>query len=409
MIPDSGEYNILEITDRYSSKNNPSSSTWVYDQVVGLIKSGYKPLTLSPTPFIPFKGLFKKKFWVYDTPSIFIEEYNGTKVLRPGYIKVPYNKLIHFSLNNLSNCLLKHGNYKEIKIIHSHFGQNGVAALKLKNKLKVPLITSFYGFDLGSSGKFYRPYYIDLIKQGDLFLALSQDMKSDLIKYGFPEEKILIHHLGIDLNYFKCSTRKQEKFILLSVARLFEKKGIQFIILALSKFFEKYPQEKKNIIYKIIGGGPYERELKILIEKNKLADNIIFINNLIMPNSREIVKEEMMSCNLFLLCSIHTEDGGKEGTPVVLMEAQACGKPCIASFHAGIPEVVINNETGILTKERNVEEIAVAIETLYFQHSLREYFGLNARNHISKEFNHSIQIQKLVGIIEELINGRCHS
>jgi len=402
-MPEKSEYNILEITDRYSSKDNPSSSIWVYDQVFNLTKMGYRPIVISPSVIVPFKKFFKEKFRVYDTPAVIIENYKGTKVIRPAYIKIPFNKFVGFTLNNLSKCLSRYGYHEGIKIIHAHYGQNGVAALALKNKLNVPLITSFYGFDLGSSSKVYKPYYKDLINSGNLFLALSQDMKKDLIRFGFPEKKILIHHLGIDLNYFAMSDKASDKFTLLTVAILNEYKGVQYIIKALLKFLNKHPQEKNKIQYKIIGGGPYYKKLSLMVKNNNLSGNIIFINNLILPNSREIVKEEMMKCDIFLLCSVSTKDGEKEGTPVVLMEAQASGKPCIASFHAGIPEVVINNETGILTNERNVEEISAAIEILYFQHSLRENYGLTARNHISKEFNQNIQMKKLASLIEKLI------
>src|SRR3989304_1147865 len=158
-MPEKSEYNILEITDRYSSKDNPSSSIWVYDQVFNLTKMGYRPIVISPSVIVPF------------------------------------NKFFGFTLNNLSKCLSRYGYHEGIKIIHAHYGQNGVAALALKNKLNVPLITSFYGFDLGSSSKVYKPYYKDLINSGNLFLALSQDMKKDLIRFGFPEKMILIHHL----------------------------------------------------------------------------------------------------------------------------------------------------------------------------------------------------------------------
>lgn len=397
------EYDILEIRDYYSSKNNPSGSTWVYDQVLSLSKTGYSPLVISPTPVIPLKRIFKNKFRLYDSPSIRIEDYKGTKVIRPPYFKIPNNKFVGLTLRNLSNCIGKYGNCEGIKLIHAHFGQNGVAALELKEKLNVPLITSFYGYDSGRLGKIYRPHYKELIWGGDVFLALSQDMKKDLMKLGFPAEKIIIHHLGVDFDFFNTGNIKTDKFTLLSVARLDPAKGIQYIIRAFKKFLERNPNEQLKIQYKIVGGGVYEKELKLLVKELQIESNVVFINNLVLPNSREIVINEMKKCDIFLLCSFTPTDGSKEGTPVVLMEAQACGKPCIATFHAGIPEVVINNKTGILTHEKDVNEIVNAIERLYFNDLIRHQYGGNANNHIGREFNNKKQMENLAGLFNSLI------
>lgn len=399
------EYDIIVIRDYYCSCNNPSSSSWVYNQVLDLQELTYKPIVISPTPINPLKNVLKKKFRLYDTPSKKLEIYKDTPVLRPPYLKIPKNKFVGFTLKNLSHCIENFDSFKCIKLIHAHFGQNGVASLKLKKKLNVPLITSFYGYDSGRLGELYKPFYQKLIIDGDLFLALSEDMKSDLLNLGFPEEKIQIHHLGVDLDNFPVSENSSDRFTILSVARLDEVKGIQFVIEALFEFLQKHPEVSKTIQYKIVGGGPFENNLKLMVGKLGLINNVTFINNLILPNSREIVRTEMMNCDLFALCSFISSNGGKEGTPVVLMEAQACGKPCIASFHAGIPEVVKDNVTGILTHEKAVGEIADAIEQLYFNEELRERFKINARKHIEIEFNHKIQMKKLGMIYRDLIKN----
>jgi len=397
-------YDILVIRDYYPSINNPSSSTWVYNQVLEISQMGYNPFVISPTPINPLKNVFKKRFHLYDVPTTNIDIYKNTKVIRPPYIKIPYNKMIGITLKQLSKCISKYGDIDSLKLIHAHFGQNGVASLKLKKELNIPLITSFYGYDTGRLADLYKPYYKNLIREGDLFLALSNDMKNDLLNLGFPERKVIIHHLGIDLNTFNHSTIKKEKFTILTVARLDKVKGIEFVLQALYLFFNKYPKEKNKIQYRIIGGGKYEKELISMTKKLKLNENVVFINNLINPNSRQIVIEEMKNCDLFILCSYTLENGAKEGTPVVLMEAQACGKPCIATFHAGIPEIVKNNETGILVNEKSPEEISRAIEKLYFNKEMRLDFGKRARDHINKEFNQEIQMEKLAQIYHSLIN-----
>ena len=396
-------YKILEVRDYFPSKNNPSSSTWVFNQVLSLKEMGYNPLVISPTPINPIKKIFKKKFRLYDTPSIKIENYEGTNVIRPPYYKMPKNKFITFTLNNLTNCITKYGNYNDIKLIHAHFGQNGYASIKLKRLLNIPLITSFYGYDSGRLGKLYKPFYNQLIKYGDVFLVLSKDMKNDLLELGFPDEKIKIHHLGINLNEFNKIDTKNNKFTILTVARLETGKGVHFIIEAVAKFVNKYPETRNKIEYRIIGGGPIESKLKQLVKKLNIEDIVVFINNLILSNSREIVRSEIQNCDIFCLSSYLNENGDKEGTPVVLMEAQACGKPCVSTFHAGIPEVVENNITGFLVEEKSIYGISESIEKLYFSDKLKEEFGSNAVIKIEQEFNNVHQMKNLNDIFCDLL------
>jgi colanic acid/amylovoran biosynthesis glycosyltransferase len=395
-------FNILEVRDYYPSLNNPSSSPWVYNQVLSLQSMGYSPVVVSPTPINPLKLLFKKRYRLYDTPSKSIEVFKGTPVIRPPYIKIPNNQLVGTTIKNLSKCILRYGNFNGIKLIHAHFGQNGVASLPLKRKLNVPLVVSFYGYDSGRLSKVFKPYYRSLMDEGDCFLVLSNDMKKDLLALGFPEEKILIHHLGINVDQFTYSEPASPKFTLLTVARLDEVKGIHLIIEALRQLQYEHPELKEKIVYRVVGGGIFESKLKTLVNNYSMDDSVFFLNNLVLPNSREVVMDEMKGCDVFCLCSYTPKNGAKEGTPVVLMEAQACGKPCISTYHAGIPEVVLDGETGILVQEKSVQDIKRAIMTLYSSSETRKHFGLNAQNHITKNYNHNMQMESLVGIFRSL-------
>lgn len=397
------DFDVLVIRDYYPSVNNPTSSTWVYNQVIGLQEMGFRPLVISPTPINPLKTVFRKKFRLYDSPSVHYENYLDTTVIRPPYLKIPQNKLKGFTLRNLANTILKYGDLPNIKLIHAHFGQNGVAALPIKRKLGVPLVTSFYGYDSGRLGPLFKKYYEGLANEGDLFLVLSNDMKTDLLKLGFPEEKILVHYLGVDVsNFTDNNSIPLPPFVLLTVARLCETKGIQYVLKALDLFFKEHPREKNKFKYKIIGGGEYEHALMKLTEELDLGENVVFINNLIVQNGRDVVISEMKNCDLFVLASSTPPSGGKEGTPVVLMEVQACGKPCISTFHAGIPEVLLNEKTGILVNQHSHKELANAISNLYFDNAKRILFGKNAKEHIHLNYNNKIQLAGLVQIYNGL-------
>ena len=111
----------------------------------------------------------------------------------------------------------------------------------------------------------------------------------------------------------------------------------------------------------------------------------------------------MQNSDVVLLTSFTPKNGAKEGTPVVLMEAQACGKPCIATNHAGIPEVVIENETGFLAQERDIDFISDKMKLLFLNSNLRKAMGKKALAHIQKNFNQKVQMNKLIKIYSDFI------
>ena len=396
MIKYNNKFDILVIRDYYPSYQNPTISTWVFQQVKSLYERGFVPLVISPVPYIPLRKLWKLNSR-YEKPKKEIDSYEKTLVIRPPYIKIPNHKLTGFTLKQLEKVINKYGNLDSIKLIHSHFGQNGIAAVTLKKELNVPLVTSFYGYDTGRLGKHFLPYYKPLIQNGDLFLVLSEDMKEDLINLGFPSERTLIHHLGVDTDEFilKRNYTKDGFFKLLTIARFDEAKGIHIVLKALQLLFDVQPAMKPIIKYIIVGGGEYEKNLKQYINEYNLSDNVEIIHNLGVKDGREIVKEQLRNTDVFLLCSYVTKKGSKEGTPVVLMEAQSSGLPVIATKHAGIPEIVIDEKSGILVKEKSPEEIYQAILFLYKNKDIAEKMKIQARQNIIDNFNQKIQMDKL--------------
>lgn len=399
------EIDVLMIRDYYPSYDKPTRSTWVYNQTKSLVQMGYNPFVISPSPVVPCKKLLGKKSVRYNQSSLIIEEYHGTQVIRPPFFKIPNNYFVRLNNKNLSKCILQAGKGYKPKLIHAHFGQNGAASLALKNELGVPLVTSFYGYDSGRLADKFKPIYSDLIEQGDLFLALSEDMKNDLLNMGFPNAKIVIHHLGVDVKSF--GSKKHDLFTdevtqLLTVANFDETKGIHIVIDAVAKLINTYPEYKNKIRYNIVGGGSFEPFVLDAIQKHGLEDIVAIINNIGKKNGREIVEEQMGKADIFLLCSYVTKEGGKEGTPVVLMEAQAAGLPCVATRHAGIPEVVIDKHTGILVDEKNADQIVDALFYMLKDKEATKLKAIHALEHINNNFNHAIQMDRLVNIYERL-------
>ena len=273
---------------------------------------------------------------------------------------------------------------KNIDILYCHFGLNGNMGTRLKKiGLNVKLITVFHGYDLSSYIKKYgRNIYKDLFKLGDLFLPISRYWAKKLIELGCPENKIYIHHMGINIEKFKVKKKykkKDREIVLITVGRLIEKKGYEYAIKAFANVCKRY----KNIKYSIIGNGPLKIKLENLVADLKLENKVYFLGEL---NQKEIIML-YQEANIFLLPSITASNGDKEGIPVVLMEAQASGLPTISTWHSGIPEVVINCETGFLVPEKSVQSLTDKITILINNPKLCIEMGLRGRNIIDKYFN----------------------
>jgi len=76
-------------------------------------------------------------------------------------------------------------------------------------------------------------------------------------------------------------------------------------------------------------------------------------------------KKLYKECHIFILHSVTASNGDMEGTPVVLMEAQACGLPVISTYHSGVPEVVIDGKSGFLVPEKDIQALVEKIEISY--------------------------------------------
>jgi colanic acid/amylovoran biosynthesis glycosyltransferase len=112
--------------------------------------------------------------------------------------------------------------------------------------------------------------------------------------------------------------------------------------------------------YDVIGDGPLRRELEALASSLGLAGDVRFLG----AATNAVVQDAMRQADLFVLPSVTAANGDEEGTPTVLMEAAYRGMPVVATWHAGIPEVVADGESGMLVPERDVEALAAAIRAM---------------------------------------------
>ncbi|MGE5497609.1 MAG: glycosyltransferase, partial [Syntrophothermus sp.] len=246
-------------------------------------------------------------------------------------------------------------------LLHAHMGYEAARWLKFVKKTNIPLITTFYGQDVSQLGRIekWRRRYQELFEYGTKFLAEGSYLKKQLVDLGCPAEKVIVQHLGVSVESYtpKEIDHNSVKRTILQVSTFREKKGIEYSLEAIAMIRESRP----DVIFKLIGRGDNEEadnKIKSLVKKLHLEKNVELLGA--QPYKKTL--EEMSKCDIFLHPSVTASNGDNEGgAPVGLIEASALGLPVVATFHADIPEVIINNKTGLLVEERNSEALAAKL------------------------------------------------
>ncbi|MFA4907246.1 MAG: glycosyltransferase family 4 protein [archaeon] len=291
-----------------------------------------------------------------------------------------------------------------------HCGQvlsSGFAGWLMKKLFRVPYIVYVYGsetFRFGRNPLFIR--FIKLIlKSTARIVPNSRFTMDEFLALGIPEEKFTVVTPGVDTQRFFPETKDltllnklgltAENLVLLTVARLDERKGHDSVIRALPRLVEKFPQ----IVYLIVGKGREEAKLRQIAEKYGVTNHVIFCGYVA---DTELPKYYNL-CDLFVLLNRQTAEddrlrGDYEGFGIVFLEASACGKPVIAGNYGGIADAVADGQSGFIPNLRdgtNDEIVLATFERLLGQSELREKLGQFGRQRAVESFDWTLKSREI--------------
>ena len=279
-----------------------------------------------------------------------------------------------------------------IDVVLAEYGTAGSYIAPVCKSLDIPLLVHFHGFDASRKdilNNFKKGYQL-MFSYAKKIIVVSNAMKQALTRQGCPETKLLINTYGPHPDYLNIKPDNNSNYII-SVGRHTYKKAPYLTILAFQKVLIKHPQLK----LKMVGDGELFDVSKNLVKSLGLENNIILLGGL---ERKEIIKH-LQSAFLFVQHSIVAYNGDSEGTPVGIIEAMAAGLPVVSTRHAGIPDVVIENETGLLVDEGDIDTMASYMLKLVENRDLAESFGKNGNARILSEFT----LQKHISTIDRLI------
>jgi phosphatidylinositol alpha-1,6-mannosyltransferase len=285
-------------------------------------------------------------------------------------------------------------------ILVGHILPLGTAAYILSYFLKFKFAVIMHGMDYSFSQKSKRKMRLTekILKRSDKIICSNSYLMNEVKKdYG---NKVFLFNPGIVatvgsrqklLDELKEKYNLENKFLLLTVGRLVERKGFAKVINLIPELVKTIP----NLVYIIVGNGP---------ERDKLSGQIKFLNlkNVITINDAddEARNAWLNLSDVFIMISEDIK-GDYEGFGIVYLEANLAGKPVIAGDSGGVRDAVVNDETGLLIDPDNKEAIIKAIQKLYKDKDLREKMGHNGKTRALNEFVWSKHINELYKILNK--------
>lgn len=282
-------------------------------------------------------------------------------------------------------------------IVHGHFGLDSYRLIAMIKKYNMPFIVNFYGHDvirlprnLGWTTRYKR-----LRKYVDATIAVSEDMRQNLEKLGFDPSKIYTIKLAVDTENIKFHQRQRATPTIMMVGRMVEKKGFIYALNAIKLVKDELPELKMNIY----GDGKLMADLKAEVKQLGICDHVNFRG---FVKNEEIIKQ-LYRHDILIVPSVQAMDGDREGMPQTTVEGMATGIPVIATDHAGLPELINDEETGLQVPEKDPKAIGNAIKKLIDHPELVKKLSRNGRLKAEEEHDITKQAKKTEDLYRHLI------
>lgn len=222
------------------------------------------------------------------------------------------------------------------------------------------------------------------------------DYNRRYLRRRMPDARIVRIHNGVDLLRWRAR-RVATHGPVLAVGRLVRKKGFHVLLDSLA-----WLRDRGNPLRaRIVGEGREEESLRAQLQALRLARWARFTG----PRTTPQVQRLIARASMVVLPCVVDRDGNQDALPTVLLEASAAGVPVIASRLAGVPEIVLDGETGLLVEPGDSVGLARAMRRLQRDDRLRERMGAAAREHAERRFDQARAVRELIRVFAGCLGG----
>ncbi len=283
---------------------------------------------------------------------------------------------------------------EKIRLIHAHTRVAAVTASLVSLTTRVPYVTTCHGFFKRRLGRLLCKCW------GKKVIAISEAVKEHLINdFGIPEDRIALIYTGVDTAKFSEDLPEEDKAkarrrfgvengpLIGTIGRLSPVKGQEVLLKAVKSILKGFPEAK----ILLIGDGPDESRLRKLVYELGIERSVIF------AKSVDDTKGALAIMDVFVLPSI------KEGLGLSLIEAMACGRPCVASRIGGIENIVEDGKTGLFFTPGDAEGLAIAIKRILSDKLIRDIISKNGREKVLRYFSVDQMATKMEMLYKEVV------
>jgi glycosyltransferase involved in cell wall biosynthesis len=234
---------------------------------------------------------------------------------------------------------------------------------------------------------------LDKLVHAARVIVTETDYAAQFLRERFTERADRIHRIynGLDLAEFGRADFSSTPPLVIAVGRLIAKKGFANLIRACGLLAER----GKSFRCEIIGEGSLEKELRAQIEQLDLQKRVA------LPGAKpqREIRQRLAAANVFVLPSVVDPQGGMDNLPTVIMEAMATGLPVISTNIGGIPEMVVQDETGVLVQAGDPVALAGAIEKIIDDRRLANSLGRGGYERAQNLFSIEQNVRDLSALI----------
>lgn len=286
-----------------------------------------------------------------------------------------------------------------IDVIHSNefFQLCSLYAARAAKKKKVPFILTQHGHKKPLNKAIGLPYWLVEKTMGryvmncaQKIIALTSDVEQYLVKNGVPQTKVEVVSTGVPTELYSPYIPSalpnygiaQKDNVILFVGRLVGNKGIAYLI----ESFKKLKETVDNAKLVIVGTGILEQNLRQLVRKLGLEEDIVFLGRVPQQSMPQIYS----GASVFVLPTIYKEPFG-----IAAVEALSSGVPVIASNIDGLRVIVKDGEVGYLVQPKDVAGLASNIIKVLTTEGLRARLSRNARQRALEEFSWAAKAKRI--------------
>lgn len=286
----------------------------------------------------------------------------------------------------------------------------GLLAMALRRLTGVPYLCHAFGEELeyAASSRELRWLTRRVLRRAGAVVAICRGTERVLREaWGVPADRLHVLYPGVDTSRFVPSPRDPpardalgwgDRPVVLTVSRLQKRKGHDRMILALNDVRRAVP----DVLYAIVGDGEERRSLGQLVGREGLGEHVQFLGEL----GDEAMVRCYQQCDLFALPNRRVGED-IEGFGIVLLEAQACGKPAIAGASGGTAEAMDVGRTGVVIPCETPHPLAETVVELLDDPDRRERMGRAARAWAVEHFDWGALARQAATLFDEV--GRAGS